>query len=87
MRGDFGTIIQIGEVLVSEDVVSEFFSCDYPVCKGACCIEGDSGAPLEEGELNALERAYPSFSHLMTEKGRKAVGEKGFFESTVTAIW
>jgi hypothetical protein len=34
----FGTIIQIGDVLVSEDVVLEFFACDYPVCKGCCCI-------------------------------------------------
>ena len=80
MKGDFGTIIQIGDILVSEDVVAEFFACDYPVCKGVCCIEGDSGAPLEERELNSLERDYPAFSHLMTDKGRKAVGEKGFFE-------
>lgn len=80
MKGDFGTIIQIEDILVSEDVVTEFFACDYPVCKGVCCIEGDSGAPLEERELNALERDYPSFSHLMTDKGRKAVSNKGFFE-------
>ncbi len=40
----FGTIIQIGDVLVSEDVVTEHFACDYAVCKGCCCIIGDSGA-------------------------------------------
>lgn len=80
MKGGFGTIIQIGEVLVSEEVVTEYFACDYPVCKGACCIEGDSGAPLEERELNRLERDYPAYSQLMTDKGRKAVREKGFFE-------
>ena len=44
----FGTIIEIGNVLVSEDVACEFFACDYEACKGVCCIEGDSGAPLEE---------------------------------------
>ena len=59
-KNDFGTIIQIGDILVSEEVVTEFFACDYPVCKGACCIAGDSGAPLEEDELPALERDYPS---------------------------
>ena len=54
MRGRFGTIVQIGDILVSEDVVSEFFACDYAVCKGACCIAGDSGAPLEEDEVKAV---------------------------------
>lgn len=76
----FGNIIQIGDILVSEDVVSEWFSCDYDRCKGICCIEGESGAPLEENELDSLERDYPSFSPLMREQGRKTVEEKGFFE-------
>lgn len=80
MKGEFGTIIRIGEILVSEDVVVEFFSCDYPVCRGVCCIEGDSGAPLEESELNRLERDYPEYSPLMTDEGREAVEKKGFFE-------
>ncbi len=78
-RGDFGTIIQIGDVLVSEDVVCEFFACDYPVCKGACCIVGDSGAPLEEEEIPALERDYPSFCSLMSDAGRTAAESSGFF--------
>ena len=80
MKRAFGTIIQIGDILVSEDVVTEFFSCDYEACKGICCIEGDSGAPLEEREINGLEMDYPHFSGLMTDSGRKAVSEKGFFE-------
>lgn len=78
-REDFGTIIQIGDVLVSEDVVCEFFACDYPVCKGACCIVGDSGAPLEEEEIPALERDYPSFCSLMSDAGRTAAESSGFF--------
>lgn len=79
-KGKFGTIIQIGDILVSEDVVTEYFACDYAVCRGACCIEGDSGAPLEERELEGLERDYPAYSPYMTERGRKAVQAKGFFE-------
>ena len=76
----FGTIIQIGDVLVSEDVVLEYFACDYPVCKGCCCIIGDSGAPLEEEELEPIEKWYDTYSPLMREEGRKTVAEKGFFE-------
>ncbi|MCR4571272.1 MAG: DUF3109 family protein [Bacteroidales bacterium] len=72
-------MIQIGDVLVSEDVVCEYFACDYPVCKGACCIVGDSGAPLEEEEIPGLERDYPSFSALMSEAGRSAAEASGFF--------
>ena len=76
----FGTIVQIGDILVSEDVVMEYFACDYAVCRGACCIAGDSGAPLEERELESLERDYPAYSGLMTPQGRAAVDAKGFFE-------
>ena len=76
----FGTIIQIGDILVSEDVVMEFFACDYPVCRGACCIEGDSGAPLDEAELETLERDYPAYSGYMSAEGCAAVDAKGFFE-------
>lgn len=80
MREDFGTIIQIGDILVSEEVVTEFFACDYPVCKGICCIEGDSGAPMEDAESESLERCYDCYSPLMSENGRAAVKAKGFFE-------
>ena len=79
-KGRFGTIIQIGDILVSEDVVTEHFACDYAVCRGACCIAGDSGAPLEERELEGLERDYPAYSGHMTPQGRAAVDAKGFFE-------
>lgn len=76
----FGTIIEIGDVLVSEDVVCEFFACDYAACGGACCVEGESGAPLEESELDGLEEGYGAYSGLMTAAGRERVSEVGFFE-------
>ena len=75
----FGTIVQIGDILVSEDVISEYFACDYERCKGRCCIEGDSGAPLDEAEIDGLERDYPQFCYLMSEGGKQAVLREGFF--------
>ena len=78
-RNNYGTIIQIGDILVSEEVVTEYFACDYPVCKGCCCIIGDSGAPLEEAELDELEKHYPAFSGLMRPQGRSQVDKDGFF--------
>ena len=74
-----GTIIQIGNILVSEDVVLEYFACDYSVCKGCCCVIGDSGAPLEESELEPLEENYGTYSKLMRPQGRSQVDKDGFF--------
>ena len=79
----FGTIFEIGDCLVSEEVITEYFACDYAKCKGCCCIIGDSGAPLDEKEVELIEGAYPAFSPLMSEAGRKVIEEKGFFEVDV----
>ena len=51
-----GTIIQIDACLVSEEVLTENFTCDYEKCKGCCCVIGDSGAPMEECEAEAIEK-------------------------------
>lgn len=80
MREDYNAIIQIGDVLVSSEILTECFACDYPKCKGCCCIIGDSGAPLEEVETEAIEKNYEIFSPLMRPEGRAAVDAKGFFE-------
>ena len=75
-----GTIIQIDDCLISEEVLTEYFACDYEKCKGCCCIIGDSGAPLEEAEVGAIEKNYEIFSPLMSSQGRAVVSDKGFFE-------
>lgn len=79
-KGKFGTIVQIGDILVYEDVVTEYFACDYGKCRGVCCIIGDSGAPMEEDETDLVEREYPEFKDLMRPQGREAAEKKGFFE-------
>ena len=84
-RNRFGTILQIGDILVSEDVLTEWFACDYQACKGACCIIGDSGAPLEEHEPGQLEEDYDSFSPLMSPRGRAKAEKEGFFSIQNTA--
>ena len=50
------------------------------VCKGACCVIGESGAPLAQGEEEQLGAAWPAFSPLLTQSGKAAVESKGFFE-------
>ncbi len=51
-------MFQIDKTLVSLDVVESQFVCDLSCCKGACCIEGDSGAPLKKNEIAELEKAF-----------------------------
>lgn len=79
-KNGFGTIVQIDDCLVSEEVFTEFFACDYEKCKGKCCIVGDCGAPVDDEEIEILEREYPHYQHLMTQRGRDAAESKGFFE-------
>lgn len=73
-------ILQIGDILVSSEIITEFFCCNYEECRGKCCIIGDSGAPLLEEETELLERDYPSFKSYMTQEACRRAEECGFFE-------
>lgn len=73
-------MIEIGDKLISEDLFSEEFVCNLTKCKGACCVEGDIGAPLERAEAEILDRLYPKFKPYLTEAGIKAIEEQGTWE-------
>ena len=51
-------MFEINNILVSDDLYESKFLCDLNSCKGACCIEGDSGAPLEEEECLKLDEIF-----------------------------
>lgn len=72
-------MIELGGTLVSLDLAEKAFCCDLEKCKGACCIEGDSGAPLTDEEINILEDEHHSIKPYMTQKGIEAVEENGVF--------
>ena len=48
-------IIQVGNVLLSSDILTEKFCCDLSACKGLCCVEGDAGAPVTLDEIAEIE--------------------------------
>jgi hypothetical protein len=48
-------MIAIDNVLVSDELVQEHFVCDLTACKGACCVDGDAGAPLDKKELKKID--------------------------------
>ena len=60
------SILQVGDVLLSSDIITERFCCDLDACKGACCVEGEAGAPVsldEIGEIEAsLDEVWPQMS-------------------------
>ncbi|MBE7175736.1 MAG: DUF3109 family protein [Mucilaginibacter polytrichastri] len=70
-------MIEIGNVLVHEDVIASQFVCHLDRCKGACCIEGDAGAPLEASEKAILDEIYPEVRNFMTEKGIRTIEQTG----------
>ena len=67
----------IQDKLVSDDVIKEQFLCNLKACKGACCWEGDFGAPLEEEEIKILDQIYDKVAPFLTEKGREAIAKNG----------
>lgn len=71
-------MIQIGDAIVSFDIFEKKFSCDLVSCKGACCIDGDSGAPLGDGELEQIEQNYANIKNYMKPSGIATVEEQGF---------
>lgn len=70
-------MIEVGAVLVSEELIKEEFVCNLSKCRGACCVQGDAGAPLETHEKAILEEIYPTIMPYMTEKGIATVEEQG----------
>lgn len=70
-------MLQIGDTLVSFDIVEKYFCCDLDACKGACCIEGDAGAPLTIKEDKALKELQPEIRPYLTEKAARAIEEEG----------
>lgn len=72
-------MIIIQDVIVSEDVTEKHFVCNLQACKGACCWEGDWGAPLEKAELQTLEHIYEDIKPFLSQAGIDVIEKEGFF--------
>lgn len=71
-------MMAIGNTLVSEELIDKKFVCNLTACKGGCCVEGDSGAPLEKGEAEILKQVYEKAMPYMTPEGIATIEAKGF---------
>jgi hypothetical protein len=70
-------MILIDDILVSDDVVKKDFVCNIAKCKGVCCVEGDSGAPVEADERKILKKIYPKIKKYLTKEGISAIEKQG----------
>lgn len=73
-------MIILENTLISDDLLEKKFICNIEACKGACCIEGDSGAPLEESEVEIIEKYLPSILEELDPEHTKFIEDKGFYE-------
>jgi hypothetical protein len=72
-------LVEINDKIVSLDIFEKKFVCDLNACKGACCIEGDSGAPLTLEEVAIIEENLEEIKPFMRAEGIQAVEESGVF--------
>ena len=70
-------MFQIGKTLVSEALFERAFTCDLSACKGACCIEGEAGAPLELEEIEQLKIHWQELKPYLTKEGIEAIESQG----------
>ena len=70
-------ILQIGDVLISSDILTEEFCCDLSVCHGACCIEGDAGAPVTLDEVMEIEETLDEVWGGLSAQAQAVIDRQG----------
>ena len=70
-------ILQVGDILLSSDILTEEFCCDLVVCKGACCIEGDAGAPVTLDEVMEIENCVDKVWNDLSASAQAVIDRQG----------
>lgn len=70
-------MFQLGKTIVSERILEKDFVCNLSACKGACCVDGDAGAPLLEEEVEILKDIFPQIKKLLRPEGIAAIESIG----------
>ena len=75
-------MFQLGKTIVSEDILEKDFVCNLAACKGACCIEGEAGAPVSKEETDILKKNYEAIKPFLRKEGIEAIEAQGTFIKT-----
>lgn len=70
-------MLQIGNTLVSLDLIEKFFCCDLDKCHGECCIEGDAGAPVSNEELDKIKEILPEIWDDLLPRAKEVINRQG----------
>lgn len=70
----------VGNILISDDLLEAPFACNLGACHGACCVQGDSGAPLDPDERAKLEEVLPAVRRRLRPEALRVIEEKGVWE-------
>lgn len=80
-------MFQLGKYIVSEEIIENDFVCNLTVCKGACCIDGEAGAPLEDAETEIMVDIYTDVKPFLRPEGREAIEAQGAFVKGEDGEW
>ena len=70
-------ILDVGGILISSDILTERFCCDYEKCKGICCVEGDAGAPVTLDEIAGIEDALDTVWQDLSAQAQSVIDRQG----------
>lgn len=70
-------MIQIQNTLISDDIFEEQFICDLCKCKGQCCVEGESGAPITKEEFDRMNEILPEIRKDLSPKALELIDKQG----------
>ena len=70
-------ILQVGDILISSDILTEQFCCDLSACKGQCCIEGDAGAPVTLDEVMQIEESLDACWSDLSASAQAIIDKQG----------
>lgn len=80
-------MFQLGKTLVSEEILEKDFVCNLSACKGACCVDGNAGAPLDDKETEILVDIYADVRPYLRPEGIAAIEKQGAFVKGEDGEW
>ena len=77
MVNNIPPILEVGGILISSEIITECFCCDYEKCKGICCVEGDAGAPVTLDEIAAIEDSLDTVWSDLSASAQSVIDKQG----------
>lgn len=80
-------MFQIGKTIISEEIIENDFVCNLSACKGACCIDGNAGAPVDDNETEIMVDIYQDVKPFLRPEGIAVIEEQGAFIKGEDGEW